>query len=284
MIGLLPNNPRSLIRAMTRTVKWIIYSTNQSCLLIFGILSTLFFLSACMPGEIPPPVFENTLTPSQTSIPTATIEWVPASATPTMVSTSPRTPTPEYRPDVGVVLLSDDFSDPGSWTLGKSSSGNIALGINELTIAIAEPKAYDYSVRQEPILGDFYLEITTSPTLCQGEDQYGILLRMSSPSDFYRYALSCDGRVRLDRIVQGTATSPQPWTNSGAVPPGAPIRSRLGVWARGNEMRFFINDQYQFTITDPLLQSGNLGVFARSMGETAVTVNFSDLIVRHLEQ
>ena len=195
---------------MTSTVVWIKHSTNQSCLQIFGLLIAIFSLSACMPAEIPSPVFENTLTPTQTSIPTATIEWFPATATPTMVSTSPRTPTPEYRPDVGAVLLRDDFLGSGSWTLGKTSSGNIALGINELTIAIAEPKAYDYSVRQEPILADFYLEITTSPTLCQGEDQYGILLRMSSPGDFYRFALSCDGRVRLDRIVQGTATSPQP--------------------------------------------------------------------------
>jgi len=244
----------------------------------------LFLLSACIQREVPSPVLENTPTPTQTSTPTVTIEWFPATVTPTMVPTSFTTPTPEYRPDVGELILKDDFSNPGSWTLGKSTSGNIALGINELTIAIAEPKAYDFSVRQEPILDDFYLEITTSPTLCQGEDQYGILLRMSSPGDFYRYALSCDGRVRLDRIVQGTATSPQPWTNSGSVPPGAPITSRLGVWARGNEMRFFINDQYQFSVTDPLLQSGNLGVFARSMGETAVTVNFSDLIVKLLEQ
>jgi hypothetical protein len=268
---------------MTTTVTWMRHSTIQSCLQITGMVITLFLLSACTPGEIPSPVFENTLTPTQTTTPTATVEWFPVSATPTLMPTSPRTPTPEYRPDVGEVLLNDDFSDPESWTLGQTSSGNIALGINELTIAIAEPKAYDYSVRQEPVLGDFYLEITTSPTLCRGEDQYGILLRMSSPGDFYRYALSCDGRVRLDRIVQGIATSPQPWTNSGSVLPGAPITSRLGVWARESEMRFFINDQYQFTVTDPLLQSGNLGVFARSMGETAVTVNFSDLIVRRLE-
>jgi hypothetical protein len=48
-------------------------------------------------------------------------------------------------------------------------------------------------------------------------------------------------------------------------------------------MRFFINDQYQFTVNDPLLPSGNIGVFARSIGETAVTVNFSDLIVRQIE-
>jgi hypothetical protein len=248
----------------------------------FTLVANLF--SACIPAETPLPILEYTPTPSLSPNPTATVEWFPATSTPTLMPTQAVTPTPDFRPNLGEVLLSDDFSDPDSWILGQTSSGNIALGINELTIAIAEPKAYDYSVRQEPILGDFYLEITTSPTLCRGEDQYGLLLRMSSPGDFYRYALSCDGRVRLDRIVQGTASSPQPWTTSNAVPPGAPITSRLGVWVLGNEMRFFVNDQYQFTVNDPLLTTGNLGVFARSAGETAVTVNFSDLVVRQINQ
>ena len=249
-----------------------------------GFSLAAIILSACTPTETSLPIQEDTPTPSISPTLTATVEWFPATSTPTLMPTQAVTTTPDFRPYLGEVLLNDDFTDPNSWILGQTSSGNIALGINELTIAIAEPKAYDFTVRQEPILGDFYLEITTSPTLCRGEDQYGLLLRMSSPGDFYRYALSCDGRVRLDRIVHGTASSPQPWTTSGAVPPGAPITSRLGVWLLGDEMRFFVNDQYQFTVNDPLLTSGNLGFFARSAGETAVTVNFSDLVVRQINQ
>jgi len=49
-------------------------------------------------------------------------------------------------------------------------------------------------------------------------------------------------------------------------------------------MRFFVNDQYQFTVSDPLLPGGNLGVFARSGGEMDVTVSFTDLIVRDIIQ
>ncbi len=269
---------------MSRPVMWNKHSAIQSCLPFIFLASIPILLIACALEETPSPIVEYIPTPTQISTSTATVEWFPATATPTMIPTSPPTPTPEFRTDFGEILFSDDFSEVGSWTLGQTSSSSINLGINELTIAIAESKAYAFSVRQEPILDDFYLEITTSPTLCRGEDQYGILLRMASPNDFYRYAVSCDGRVRLDRIVQGTATSPQPWTNSGSIPPGAPIVSRLGVWMRGNEMHFFINDQHQFTVSDPLLQSGNVGLFARSMGETAVTVNFSDLVVMKLEK
>jgi hypothetical protein len=49
-------------------------------------------------------------------------------------------------------------------------------------------------------------------------------------------------------------------------------------------MRFFINDQYQFSVSDPLFPSGAIGVFVRSAGETAVTVSFSDLDVYRIEQ
>ena len=272
------------IRFKNVVVRQIKIYIQQLRLVLTGFTLAANILSACTPAETPLPIQEDTLTPSLQPTLTSTVEWFPATSTPTLMPTQAVTSTPDFRPNLGEVLLTDDFSEPNSWILGQTSSGIIALGINELTIAIAEPKAYDYSVRQDPIIGDFYLEITTSPTLCRGEDQYGLLLRMSSPGDFYRYALSCDGRVRLDRIVQGTASSPQPWTSSGAVPPGAPITARLGVWVLGDEMRFFVNDQYQFTVNDPLLTSGNLGLFARSAGETAVTVNFSDLVVRQINQ
>ena len=244
----------------------------------------LIFLGACTTTATPEYFFEATATPTQTSTPTATIVWFPPTSTPTLFPTPVITPTQDYRPNLGETLLVDDFSSPDSWLLGKTSSGSAALGKNELTIAISEPGAYEYSVRQTPVLGDFYAEITASPTLCRGQDEYGLLIRMASSGDFYRYSLSCNGMVRLDRVIGGTASSPQPWTLSGSVPPGAPSSSRLAVWAVGREMRFFVNDLYQFTVSDPLLPGGNLGVFARSGGEMDVTVSFTDLIVRDIIQ
>jgi hypothetical protein len=85
--------------------------------------------------------------------------------------------------------------------------------------------------------------------------------------------------VRLDKYFGGKASSPQPLGYSGAVPPGAPSSSRLGVWTSGKEMRFYINGEYQFTVNDPSLTRGGLGVFIRSNGDDAVTVSFSDLEV-----
>jgi len=242
----------------------------------------LLTLSACAPLETPPTASPESPTPF--SEVTATVVWFPPTAIPTPIPTKPVTPTPDLHPGLGEVIFSDDFSSPGSWSLSRTSQGGAALGHNELTIAILEPRTYIYSVRSEPVLSDFYLEITASPTLCRETDEYGLLFRLTSPADFYRFSLSCDSQVRLDRLVNGTASSPQPWMFSGVIPPGAPNIARLGVWVRSKEMRFFINDQFQFTVSDPLLPSGSIGVFARSAGDYAVTVNFSDLVVREISQ
>ena len=245
------------------------------------LLGLLVASSSCLPASTPLAPMDTPV-PSETPTPTATVIWFPPTATPTAFPTPEVTPTVNYKTDLGEVLIQDDFTNGKGWQLGRTGAGSVALGKNELTIALSEPHAYLSSLLEQPIPGDSYAEITASPTLCRGADEYGLLVRAASSSEFYRFALTCDGQVRLDRVVGEAASSPQPPVFSEAVPAGAPSTSRLGVWARGKEMRYFVNDMYQFSVNDPLLLSGNLGVFARSGGELAVTVSFSDLVVREV--
>jgi hypothetical protein len=237
-------------------------------------------LSGCLAPNTPLPPSETPLVPSVTPTLTSTIVWFPPTVTPTPFPTQPPpTLTPDLHPGLGEAILEDDFAAADPWLLSRAAVGNVALGKHELTIAIAAPKTYLFTLRQQPLLTDFYAEITASPTLCRGQDEYGLLVRVSPDQDYYRFSVSCDGQVRADRVYQGQATSPQPWMLSDAVFPGAPVVTKLAVWAVGKEMRFFVNDLYQFTVKDPLLPSGALGVFARSAGDLAVTVSFSDLRV-----
>ena len=247
----------------------------RSIWLILAIL-----LSACLPTSVLTPE------PTQTSIPvpttTPTVIWFPPTPTKTLIPTIGISPTPQKLPDKGQILLEDDFSDISSWIVGNPGNGTVAQGINEISLAIIKPDSYLYSYRNEPILSDFYAEITTSPSLCAGEDEYGILFRYKSPLDFYRFSLSCDGKIRLDKIFGGTASSPQPWLESISVPNVAPSSSRLGIWIDGSEMRFYINEELQFNVTDRSIDNGLIGVFARSAAENAVTVSFSDLVIYQL--
>ncbi len=233
---------------------------------------------ACIPTT-PLPAPSPTNTAVATGTPTPTTIWFPPTATYTPYPTPVITPTLDIQPQVGEIILSDDFSDPSLWNLSKTNTSNVAIGNNRLSLATDQPEAYLYTLRREPTLNNFYLEITANPSLCKGLDEYGLLLRVSPALDFYRFSLSCNGQIRVDKYYQGIASSPQPWTLSGAVPPGAPSSSRLSVWANGKEMRFYVNDEYQFAVRDPALQSGSIGVFIRSAQDNPVSVSFSDLTV-----
>lgn len=219
-----------------------------------------------------------TVTNTPTLTPTPTTVWFPPTHTYTPFPTPDASPTPDVNPEYGLLILTDQFEEERMWMIGRFSGGVVSLGKRELTLAVSSERGYLSSLRRQTNLADFYAEITASPSLCRGEDEYGILVR-ASESSFYRFSLSCDGRARLDRFASGAASSPQTWVMSAAIPPGAPSESRLAVHAVGKEMRFYVNGHFLFSVRDGLLPEGSIGVFARASGDTPITVNFSNLEV-----
>ena len=263
---------------MSRCIK----GPDRFCISIYVLLGLLLLgLPACLPVPTPlPPLPTDTPSPPPPP-PTATTVWFPPTATftPLPSPTFSLTPTLDIRPQYGAILYSDDFTHPERWTLGRSSLGSIAPGHGELSLGVTRPGGYLYSLLQEVRLDDFYLEITASPSICRGADEYGLLLRVSPAQEFYRFGLNCQGEARLDRWLGGIASAPQPPAVFGAIPPGAPSSSRLAVWAAGRELRFYANGEFLFSVRDASLPAGGLGVYARAAGPEAVTVNFSDLQV-----
>ncbi len=241
------------------------------------ILPIIFFIAlvSCAPTQTRP-----TLAPaSPTSAPTETptIQWFPHTSTPTPQNLNIHTSTPAPIPGMGAIILEDDFSTSAAWSTASSNAGSINISRNRLTIAVKESETYLFTLRNEPLLTNFYTEVSVHIALCKGESSYGMLIRAGNAA--YRYALTCNGTVYLEwfkpyntpRILQ----EPLPSANA---PPGSPGDVRLGVWAAGSEMRFFLNDRYQFTVVDPLLQAGTLGLFAQtSANESAMTITFSEL-------
>jgi hypothetical protein len=253
------------------------------------ILVTIVIIGACIllgcaPLRTPPPPLPTETVYLEIPTPTATEIWFPPTPTPSPfpTATQPITPTLSVEPEFGEVIFIDDFSDPEMWGQTRGPVGSAVISNNELTIAIAQPSGYLYSLRQGTNLDNFYVEITTNPSICRGEDEYGLLVRVTPSFDFYRFSLTCDGRTRVDKYYRSVASSPQPLTYSSEVPPGAPSQSRLAVGLSGKEMQFFIDDVLQFTVIDQSIAAGTLGVFSRASGEGPITVNFSNLIVRDI--
>ncbi len=247
-----------------------------SILLITGVV----FTSACLPLQ---PIDDSpTTTPTRTATITTTPVWFPPTPTFTPAPTRDIQPTPEQRPGIGALIFSDDFEDDEVWTLGRTSSGASAIGNNAINLAVNTAQSSIASIRSEPTLTNFYLEILASPNLCRTGDAFGVIIRATSLYDFYRLLVNCNGQVKAERVRNGEVVLLHDWSPSAQIRPGASIPLRIGVWAAGSTIRFFINDVFQFSFVDNAFPSGLVGVYTRAAGDTATSVNFSELSVYEL--
>jgi hypothetical protein len=238
------------------------------------LLAVAFLVTSCLP--MGPIQLTPTPVPTDTATPTATIVWFPPSATPTLLQVPTYTGTPEMSPGIGTLILSDNFSESSPWDTAVSDNASAAISMNRLSLAV-QPGYYLSSMRRELPLDDFYAEITARPSLCRGDDNYGIIVR-GVGSSFYRFVLTCNGEVRAERISGGTRLPIYDPVPSGDVarPPG---EVRIGIWAVGEEMRLFLNDRFQFSVRDPKFPIGAFGVFVRSNGQDPASVTYSDFEV-----
>jgi len=254
---------------------------NRFLIGVFLIIGVGLF-SACS-GLIPEPTpIPPTETPTITPTTTATIVWFPPTETPTPIPTRLIEPTSEMRPGIGIAILTDGFNEGVNWRTGTYNAGNIAWVDQSITLAVQQPKSFLITFLSKPSFDQFDVRLKVDVSLCRGDDAYGLLIRAASDWDYYRFLVNCNGNARAERIRNSQTLPLQDWTPAGIIP-GAPITTNLEVWANGSEMRFFVNDIYIFTIKDPVFTSGQLGLVARSAGETALTVNFKELVVSELD-
>lgn len=239
-------------------------------------------LTACLSLETPVPTSPPSPTSTTVPSPTPTVVWFPPTVTPEVTPTQKVTPTPGVMAELGEVIFRDQFTNSEGWTFPASDRGIINIAGGEINIIINERGSYLAATREKPDLGDFYAEITAKPILCSPRDEYGFLFRVYGREQYYRFALSCGGEVRLDQYFgQGSAVL-YPWTRSASVPVGAPSVSKLAVLVVNDQIYLYINGDPQFSISNQPRSVGSFGVYARAVGDTAVTVSFSDLLVREV--
>ena len=236
-----------------------------------------------LPGLPTSATSTDTAIPLPTTTPTPTIVWFPPTRTPTPgPALATAAATPEMRPAVGDVAVKDDFSSQRGWQTGAMDGGTVAYGPDSLSIAIPDQAAALVSLHSAALPDNYYLEITASVSLCRGKDAYGLIFRSEGKQGGYgyRWIVTCDGQMRVERWRPSEAAVMQNWTDIGEG--GALLSLRLGLWLYRDEMRFFVDGNYLFSAHDPTLTGKQIGVFARSTGQNALSVNFSDLVVRSI--
>lgn len=245
--------------------------------LIHTCLAWAFLLAACQP-----PATEDTpgLTGLDiaTTAPTATREWFPATATPTVYLAEAATPTPPVDLSYGGVLVEEDFTGGSGWQNGSYPSGNVAFGNGTLNLAVGVPLGYLSSYRSDTYFSDMYWEVTITPNLCSPADKYGLIFWSAGEASYLRLAFNCRAEFAVESVKKNRAISLLDWTSSSQLPRGGMSPFRVGLWVGGGLVRVFINDIYQSGVyLAP--GTGGIGIFAESSGGPALNISYADMQV-----
>ncbi len=254
-------------------------------LLSIGLILVVSTLTGCeflLPKQPAAP----TSTSTQTPIPSPTIDWFPATPTSTLLPEVSPTPKPTKEDQVrGIteLLIQDDFSNEGLWITSQSESGNAAFGTDSLTLAVAKSSSSLLSLSNHTLPENFYLEMTVQTTLCDQQDQIGIVLWYQSSSDYYRLLLNCTGGYRLELFQGGQNAVIYDWDSATQMQLSAPATNQISIWVYDGTFQLYINDAFQFETQIGGEHTGRLGVFSRTINGTAMTVRFSDLQIYQVE-
>jgi hypothetical protein len=200
--------------------------------------------------------------------PPATLEPIPTSQGQQATATTAMTPTqPVDDPalTLGTPTWKDSFDNGDNWPLGvdkyvdlKVSSGSLQM------VGLTSKNGWRLS-RQKAT--NFYLQLTGKMSTCSGEDQFGLFFRvpnLSLADRGYLFGISCDGKFALRKWNIDVMTVLDNWKTSNAILKGSNQINRLGVMAKGNAIKLYINGVLVDTIKDTSFSQGYIGLYVGS--------------------
>ncbi len=249
-------------------------STQAAATVVAGFTAT----AQALPTETPLPPATETPAPTE----------VPPTETPAATNTPEPTVTPSLTPtstlpsgDPRLTLGDPDWIstfDERNWFLYEDDHIKMDIVDQKLVLTAFLPESWEGWSTTGFRLEDFYLEITgTTGSECSGKDRYGMIVRASQPNEGYLFGISCDGFFRLRSWDGETFVTLVNWTASDLINTGPGQTNRVGLMARGEELRMYINGVEAGVIEDDTFDRGAFGIFVSSAATEDFTVTVSDV-------
>jgi hypothetical protein len=227
-------------------------------------------------------VFESTPAPlPEEGNPPATLEAIPTShdfgTTPTVAST-PTQAADDPILTLGSPTWKDTLDNGDNWPLGvdkyvdlKSSGGTLQM------VGLTNKNGWRLS-NQKAV--NFYLQLTGKMSVCSGADHYGLFFRvpnLSLADRGYLFGISCDGKFALRKWSIDTMTVLENWKSSDAIVKGSNQTNRLGIMAKGNVLKLYINGVLVDTIKDASFSQGYIGLYIGPKETTKLTAVLDEI-------
>ena len=186
-------------------------------------------------------------------------------------------------PGANVSLYRDEFVQgfTGNWQLESDESGSAVIVPEQLMIELNAPNLVQYATLEEPDFSNFALEVEGGLQNGSAASTYGVLFRMQSPEQFYRFAITGDGMYLLERhdLNGATVSFTEDWRSTVAINKGRGSTNTLKVVADGSKIAVYVNDVMLEAVTDDTYRSGKIALSAGTFDGAGTQVSFDNLSV-----
>lgn len=227
-------------------------------------------------------VFESTPAPlPEEGNPPATLEAIPTShdfgTTPTVAST-PTQAANDPILSLGAPTWKDTFDNGDNWPLGIDKYVDLKSGGGTLQmVGLTNKNGWRLS-NQKAV--NFYLQLTGKMSVCSGVDHYGLFFRVPNltlADRGYLFGISCDGKFALRKWSIDTMTVLENWKSNDAILKGSNQTNRLGIMAKGNELKLYINGVLVDTVKDASFSQGYIGLYVGPKETTKLTAVLDEI-------
>lgn len=187
-------------------------------------------------------------------------------------------PAPSATP---VTVLFEDSEFSNSCYLESSDAVQRSVQDGRYIMHVTSPSYIAWSDCTGTEFTDFILEADATPLSGPENNAFGVVFRYGLDADeFYAFVISSDGYYALtvDGSQHAKAEYLVEWTKTPAIQTGNQT-NHIKVMARGDSIKYFVNDQQLGEIQDSRFSSGTIGFITGSIEEGGVQVAFDNLKV-----
>ena len=182
---------------------------------------------------------------------------------------------------------SETFDNPGNWSTGDDTytEGKIIDGSYDLLIKGDDVSRWASAGEN---FKDGRYEVEATQVDGPLDNGFGMLLRADTDKgDFYLFKISGDGYVWIGRYrneAEEQSIIGNHWFTSTAIKQGLNQTNKLRVDAESGNLIFYVNDQEVGRVTDNNFQQGDIGLYAQTLGQGGVHIQFDNFTVSPLNK
>lgn len=180
----------------------------------------------------------------------------------------------------GEVLFKDDFSNPDSgWDQSTTVHGTTDYVDGAYRIFVDDINT-DSWANPGLIFGDVHIEVEATKNGGPDDNDFGVMCRVQSPSQYYFLIISSDGYYGIGKVngEQQAVLGVEALQPSEAIRQGE-ATNKIKATCIGDELSLTVNDVPLYTVRDAEFSSGDVGLIAGTFTEPGADIYFDDFLV-----